>query len=44
MNGIELINRDFFSAIKQRREPNGSVGQCLLAMRVLDRIERRLTW
>ena len=43
MNGIELIDREFFSAIKQRREPNGSVGQCLPAMRVLDRIERQLT-
>ena len=43
MNGIELIDREFFSAIKQGREPNGSVGQCLPAMRVLDRIERQLT-
>ena len=43
MNGIELIDREFFSAIKRGREPNGSVGQCLPAMRVLDRIERQLT-
>jgi len=43
MNGIELIDREFFSAIKQGREPNGSIGQCLPAMRVLDRIERQLT-
>ena len=43
MNGIELIDREFFSAIKQGREPNGSIGQCLHAMRVLDRIERKLT-
>jgi 2-hydroxy-4-carboxymuconate semialdehyde hemiacetal dehydrogenase len=43
MNGIELIDREFFSAIEQGREPNGSIGQCLPAMRVLDRIERKLT-
>ncbi|MBK8456061.1 MAG: Gfo/Idh/MocA family oxidoreductase [Phyllobacteriaceae bacterium] len=41
-NGIELIDREFFSAIKDGREPNGSVGQCLPAMETLDRIERSL--
>jgi 2-hydroxy-4-carboxymuconate semialdehyde hemiacetal dehydrogenase len=39
-NGIELIDREFFSAIQEGREPNASVGQCLDAMRTLDRIER----
>jgi 2-hydroxy-4-carboxymuconate semialdehyde hemiacetal dehydrogenase len=39
-NGIELIDREFFSAIAQGREPNGSVAQCLPAMRTLDRIEK----
>jgi len=39
-NGIELIDREFLSAIKEGREPNGSVGQCLSAMKTLDRIER----
>ncbi len=39
-NGIELIDREFFSAIREGREPNGSVAQCLDAMRTLDRIER----
>ena len=39
-NGIELIDREFFSAITQGREPNGSVAQCLPAMRTLDRIEK----
>lgn len=39
-NGIELIDREFFSAIAKRREPNSSVGQCLSSMWVLDRIER----
>ena len=39
-NGIELIDREFFSAIKDRREPNSSLAQCLSAMRTLDRIEK----
>jgi 2-hydroxy-4-carboxymuconate semialdehyde hemiacetal dehydrogenase len=39
-NGIELIDREFFSAIKEGREPNGSVAQCLPAMQTLDRIEK----
>ncbi len=39
-NGIELIDREFFAAIAEGREPNGSVAQCLDAMRTLDRIER----
>jgi len=39
-NGIELIDREFFAAIREGREPNGSVAQCLDAMRTLDRIER----
>ena len=42
MNGIELIDREFVAAIGEGREPNGSVGQCLGAMRVLDRLERCL--
>ena len=41
-NGIELIDREFFAAIQEGREPNGSVGQCLSAMRTLDRIEKSL--
>ncbi len=41
-NGIELIDREFFSAIKDGREPNGSVAQVLPAMETLDRIERSL--
>lgn len=41
-NGIELIDREFFSAIAEGREPNASVAQCLGAMRTLDRIERSL--
>jgi 2-hydroxy-4-carboxymuconate semialdehyde hemiacetal dehydrogenase len=40
MNGIELQDREFFAAIKEGREPNASVGQCLSAMRTLDRLEQ----
>src|SRR5215469_3150614 len=42
MNGIELQDREFFSAIKEKREPNASVQQCFTAMQVLDRLERIL--
>jgi len=42
MNGIELQDREFFAAIRERREPNASVAQCLTAMQVLDRLERQL--
>ncbi len=41
-NGIELIDREFFSAIQEGREPKGSVAQCLPAMETLHRIERSL--
>src|SRR6516165_4924980 len=40
MNGIELQDREFFAAIKEKREPNSSVGQCLSAMQTLDRLEQ----
>jgi 2-hydroxy-4-carboxymuconate semialdehyde hemiacetal dehydrogenase len=42
MNGIELQDREFFSAIKEGREPNASVAQVLPAMQVLDRLEKSL--
>jgi len=42
MNGIELQDREFFAAIREKREPNASVAQCLTAMRTLDRLERSL--
>ena len=41
-NGIELIDREFVSAIREGREPNGSVHQTLDAMKTLDRLERSL--
>jgi 2-hydroxy-4-carboxymuconate semialdehyde hemiacetal dehydrogenase len=39
-NGIELIDREFFAAIAEGREPNGSVHEVLGAMETLDMIER----
>ena len=41
-NGIELIDREFVSAIREGRAPNGAVDQVLGAMEVLDRIEKSL--
>lgn len=42
MNGIELQDREFFTAIKEGREPNASIEQCLPAMETLDRLEQSL--
>jgi 2-hydroxy-4-carboxymuconate semialdehyde hemiacetal dehydrogenase len=42
MNGIELQDREFFAAIREKREPNSSLLQCLPAMQTLDRLERQL--
>lgn len=42
MNGIELQDREFIAAIREKREPNASFAKVLPAMRVLDRAERML--
>jgi 2-hydroxy-4-carboxymuconate semialdehyde hemiacetal dehydrogenase len=42
MNGIELEDREFFAAIKEKRQPKSSVKDCLDAMRTLDRLEKDL--
>jgi len=42
MNGIELQDREFFSAIKQGREPNASVAQVLSCYQVLHNLEQQL--
>lgn len=42
MNGIELIDREFIAAIREGREPNGSVAQCLPAMETLHRLQQCL--
>jgi 2-hydroxy-4-carboxymuconate semialdehyde hemiacetal dehydrogenase len=40
MDGIELEDREFVTAIKEKREPNGSLAQILPCMHVLGRLER----
>jgi len=40
IDGIELQDREFISAIQEKREPNSSIAQVLPAMRVLDRLEK----
>ncbi|HEY0884779.1 MAG TPA: Gfo/Idh/MocA family oxidoreductase [Ramlibacter sp.] len=42
MNGIELQDREFFAAIRARREPNASVAQVLPCYEVLHRLEQQL--
>ncbi|HSH91907.1 MAG TPA: Gfo/Idh/MocA family oxidoreductase [Ramlibacter sp.] len=42
MNGIELQDREFFSAIKEKREPNASVAQVLPCYEVLHQLEQQL--
>ncbi|HYC13789.1 MAG TPA: Gfo/Idh/MocA family oxidoreductase [Stellaceae bacterium] len=42
MNGIELQDREFIAAIREKREPNASFAQVLPAMRILDTAERML--
>ena len=42
VNGIELQDREFVSAIRDGREPNSSVAQVLPCYRVLDELERQL--
>ena len=40
-NGIELIDREFVAAIREGREPNSSLAQCLPAMQVMDIVEKQ---
>jgi 2-hydroxy-4-carboxymuconate semialdehyde hemiacetal dehydrogenase len=42
MNGIELQDREFFAAIRERREPNASVAQVLPCYQVLHQLEQQL--
>ncbi|MBL8360677.1 MAG: Gfo/Idh/MocA family oxidoreductase [Rubrivivax sp.] len=42
MNGIELQDREFFGAIRERREPNASARQVLPCYEVLHDLERQL--
>ncbi len=42
LNGVELEDREFIAAIRERRDPESSFAKCLPTMRVLDRLERQL--
>jgi 2-hydroxy-4-carboxymuconate semialdehyde hemiacetal dehydrogenase len=42
MNGIELQDREFFTAIREGRDPNASVAQVLPCYEVLDRLAHQL--
>ena len=42
MNGIELQDREFFAAIRERREPRASVAQVLPCYQVLHGLERQM--
>jgi 2-hydroxy-4-carboxymuconate semialdehyde hemiacetal dehydrogenase len=42
MNGIELQDREFISAMREGREPNSSVGKVLDCYRVLGDLDRQL--
>jgi 2-hydroxy-4-carboxymuconate semialdehyde hemiacetal dehydrogenase len=41
-NGIELQDREFFAAIRERRQPNASVAQVLPCYQVLHQLEQQL--
>ncbi len=43
MNGIELQDREFITAIREGREPNSSVAQVLPCYKVLHDLERQFT-
>ncbi len=42
MNGIELQDREFFSAIREGREPNSSVARVFACYQVLNQLEQQL--
>ena len=42
MNGIELQDREFVAAIRERREPNASVAQVLPCYRTLHQLEQHM--
>jgi 2-hydroxy-4-carboxymuconate semialdehyde hemiacetal dehydrogenase len=42
MDGIELEDREFIAAIKEKREPNGGLAQVLPCMRTLGKLERMI--
>jgi 2-hydroxy-4-carboxymuconate semialdehyde hemiacetal dehydrogenase len=43
MNGFELQDREFISAIREKREPNASVAQLMRTMEIMDEAERMMS-
>ena len=43
MNGIELQDREFISAIQEKREPNSSVAQVLSCYKLMHNLEQQLS-
>ncbi len=42
MNGIELQDREFIAAIREKREPNASVANVLPCYKVMDQLEKQM--
>lgn len=42
MNGVELQDREFFAAIREKREPNASVASVLPCYQILHQLEQQL--
>ena len=42
LNGIELQDREFFAAIREKREPNASAAQVLPCYRTLHELDQQL--
>ena len=41
-DGIELEDREFIAAMKEKREPNGSLAEMLPCTRVLGKLEKMI--
>ena len=44
LNGIELQDREFVSAIRESREPNASVASVLATYEIMDKIQKQLDY
>jgi 2-hydroxy-4-carboxymuconate semialdehyde hemiacetal dehydrogenase len=42
MNGIELEDREFFAAIKEKRQPKSSLDLVLGAYQTMERLEKQI--
>jgi 2-hydroxy-4-carboxymuconate semialdehyde hemiacetal dehydrogenase len=43
MNGIELQDREFIAAIREKREPNASVAKVIPCYEILQKLEKSLS-